>query len=216
MVLFPTTPLLDNFNRADNAGPPSASWSSPAFQGDTNLKISGNKVMGTGAFGDAYWNATTFADGEVYATLAALPPSTTQGYYLSWRFINHNSAGERGYYAYFMRDGTFGYIRRWDGPGSSVLLVNFVLPGALSVGDKIGVRMIGTAITVFCYTAARWQVVATASDSTYTSPGTIGLVLEEATTSAFDDFGGGPYGGSLGGPPASARRPAAFAPGLAR
>jgi hypothetical protein len=66
--VFPTTGILDDFNRADAGPPPSASWTTPA--GETGLVVSGNQCESdAGGPGWGAWNTiASGADCEVYAT----------------------------------------------------------------------------------------------------------------------------------------------------
>lgn len=82
-VPFPTTGLIDNFNRA-NAGPqPSASWSQGPldFTASEGLVVSGNQLArnSTGSsYQDSYWSnvQTSSGNSEAYATVASVPSGT--------------------------------------------------------------------------------------------------------------------------------------------
>src|SRR5664279_4059548 len=62
---FPTTPVLDNFNRAGTTAPPSANWTF-GQEDNGNLALAGDSATATSSAVGAnldegdYWNASTF------------------------------------------------------------------------------------------------------------------------------------------------------------
>ena len=99
----PTTPLLDNFNRADNAGPPSPSWSLFPAPASKHLHIVGNQVTGFSGASADYWNASTFGpDSEAWVTVAVKPTANLDTVTLGLRFQNPGLATASGYEASFI------------------------------------------------------------------------------------------------------------------
>lgn len=66
--MFPTTPLLDDYNRAD--GGLGTDYTSPAWSTDPAPTILSNVVIaGSGAFASTAWNRATFLQTEAWMTL---------------------------------------------------------------------------------------------------------------------------------------------------
>ncbi|HEY3278514.1 MAG TPA: hypothetical protein VGJ94_17995 [Syntrophorhabdaceae bacterium] len=180
---FPSTALLDGFNRADTQGPPSDDWT-PQYGG---LKIVNNQCMGTGTgpWNAAYWTGATFGpESEVYATIAALPArgeEITLGLRLSPDLT--------GYLVGF-RMGTGIRIQRMDENGFVQLGRTIrITPKA---GDRIGARMVGNKLTLWYDNGTGWTDLLTVTDNRYKGTGYVGADVQ-GTTGAIDDFGGGTY-----------------------
>jgi hypothetical protein len=74
MMTFPTTPILDDFNRANEGPPPSANWSAyhASWGFGDGLEVVSNQCKGNSynLCGD-WWSVETFgSDCEVYVTIA--------------------------------------------------------------------------------------------------------------------------------------------------
>lgn len=188
------TPVLDDFNRADEGPPPSASWTNwidTAHDG-TGLKVTSNVCnMATAAAGyrDAgYWNVDSFADVEVFATASALP-ANTEDQQLAWRLTTVGVGTTNGYELVFQHDGggnPIWLVRRIDNDVETTL--GATLTDAFVAGDQIAVSMIGSLITV----RLNGTAIATRSDSTYSAAGRIGAAISFSPgTGRLDNFGGG-------------------------
>lgn len=67
-MAFPTTSVLDDFNRAD--GGLGSNWGAPAFPGHGTPTVWTNAMVAPGStWSNAYWSAATYQDCEVYATM---------------------------------------------------------------------------------------------------------------------------------------------------
>jgi hypothetical protein len=77
---------------------------------------------------------------------------------------------------------------RVDGGSSTTL--GATAAQTVSVGDKLGIRAIGSTIEAWYYdsSAGTWSFLFSRTDSTYSSAGYIAM---ESRGSALDDFGGG-------------------------
>ena len=186
-MAFPTTGVLDNFNRSNEGPPPSASWSTPT--GANGLEVVSNVCPADTSPGWGIWNPGTFgaaseahckanvaiADGKYLnllvrgADTGAL--NTTDGYYAK----AHESFG-----------GKF-YIYRLDNGASTQL--GATVEQTVSAGDYIGIEAIGTAIKGY-YKASggSWAEIASRTSDTYSAAGYIGLAVYFGSA---DDFGGG-------------------------
>jgi hypothetical protein len=71
---FPTTGILDNFNRADeNPLSNGGKWTCPMRAADNNLRVLSNQV-GDAANADCYWSDAIFGpDSEAYLTITTKP-----------------------------------------------------------------------------------------------------------------------------------------------
>lgn len=225
MGTFPSTPILDNFNRADEGPPPSASWTainSPGFQ------VSANQLAPVDN-GDNYalWTATFNANQEVYWTVSTVQLS---GSYSTIFARLYNNAGVFSGYLMEHFSQTAGstetlYLGRIDSNaftqlGPSVSLI-------VGAGDTWGMRCVGSSIEAWYKTVAgRWSQLVRVMDTTYNGDSPYNQIgayhygaIAGTVPARWDNFGGG----SIVYPSFQAQenggrgvRPRAFAPGLAR
>lgn len=176
---FPTTSVLDNFNRADEGPPPSDSWSFPIDpDNDGDVVVVSNECTFDG-FGGAYWSEETFGpDTEVYITA-----SSTSTFELHARMTNPGFSGRDGYLSEFNIGGDTIAIYRVD--NNTATQLGDDIPFTLADGDVLGLAIIGSAIIAYVNGVA----VAIRTDDTYTTAGYIGVAGEDG--GVFDDFGGG-------------------------
>ena len=192
-VIFPLTPILDNFNRANEGPPPSDRWTS---WGNAGLKVLSNVAapsdvtVGHGCEG--IWNSQSIGpDCEVYATF-----STIGGTYdemdLYWR---GNATGTSGYFLNWFSN----TIQIFTNP-DEVTQIGATITQARNNGDSLGVSMIGSTITVFYKpSGGAWTAIATRTDTTHTGGAFpyIGVGIYNGTdgNARVDDFGGGTISG---------------------
>jgi hypothetical protein len=192
-IAYPTTVVLDTFNRANTGPPPSASWTT--FGSTGGLIISTNKCMGSDAgYNNAYWNATTYTDAEVYATVSV--KSGTLGIYTRAQNISGDSVD-----CYLLEYVPVAvvtdniYIGRLDDGVATVL--GAVIELEVAAGDSIGMSTVGNTITVYHKPAAgEWTKLTTRNDPTYPNAGYIGAFIQ-GITGAWDDFCGGERASTL-------------------
>ncbi len=180
---FPSTAVLDNFNRAN--GPIGGQW----VDDNATLVIQDSTMRQTNGSATTVWNGATFgSDQEAYITLRTVTPTATetdlmlkvQG--LTW---------------------AAGHIEvRCDPQASTVVVSTYdpsggwqqrgVLTGiTLVAGDQFGARARPSGVVeVFVNGASRGQV-STAGWPFNGSGGRLGLTITGATSTQFDDFGGG-------------------------
>ncbi|MCK5604833.1 hypothetical protein KAR91_23285 [Candidatus Pacearchaeota archaeon] len=196
-MAFPTTGILDNFNRSD--GRPMTGWTDDFY---------GGYVQGIGADGsDAYqedvennasaavWDTQYNADQEVYVTVTAVS-ATNDPTLLYARLTNYTGLQVDGYQCRLDR----------DGPGGADVMqiqriidsVTFELDeSALGVdfvnGDKFGLELIDTTATsYFKDGAAAWASVGTGDASQWDNAGHLVLMFgASGGGQKGDDFGGG-------------------------
>jgi hypothetical protein len=197
---FPTTPVLDNFNRANTGPPPSANWSQGPFDftGGEGLQLSSNAIIrkATGSYRqDDYWNPTTFGpDSEVYTTASTVGASDEIDLYL--RGTSIGSGTSNGYLLNINFSGNIWSLSKVTGGASTSLGNNFTQ--AISSGDSVGFSARGTNITAW-YKASggSWKPIGTASDGIYSTAGNIGIGIAGTGGTVLDNFGGGTQGSGL-------------------
>lgn len=204
-MAFPTTSVLDDFNRANANLTASANWGTGVYGfGDTTMTISSNKAIPgsvTSNWYRNYWQAVTFGpDCEVYATISA---AAAAGHFseLSARL---QSPATTGADAYELEIG-------WTAGNEDVLVyrvVNDVFTtlrntvggfGALAAGDKVGLEVTGAGATVtlrvYKFTAGSWAQIGTdladANAARIVAAGNIAVSHQGEVGGAWDDFGGG-------------------------
>jgi hypothetical protein len=192
-MAFPTTSVLDDFNRSNEGPPPSANW--------TDL-LNGMEVVSNACKGDnggdanvSLWDAATYgADCEAYLTITTRG-SNLQLLYLFARCTTLNIATFDGYdVEYTVVDGVNNdtvIINRIDNGVTTQLGATITLEFAN--GDKLGIEAIGSTIKAYrCPSGGSWGDISSGgrSDSSYGSAGYVGLGCY-SNTYVLDDFGGG-------------------------
>jgi hypothetical protein len=193
-MAFPTTGILDDFNRADEGPPPSASWSANGLEAASTLSVVSNVAKDSSSNG-GFWGASVGPDSEAYVTLSTLQ-ADGQLLYVFIRAAQIGSVGTADGYAFrFTReDSNPGFNARWyrlDNGTLTLLGLSYNdTAGAISAGIKIGADAVGSDLTIYVNKSGTWVSTVARSDSTYSSAGLIGMSLVSSTPSA-DDFGGG-------------------------
>lgn len=183
---FPTTSVLDNFNRADTVDiTGSLSWISPLF-GHTAFGILSNQVENAGSNSNNVWNGS-YTDAEVYITLV----DTIYG-------VNKVALGVRfdsnpnGYFLYWNQNNGTQYVRfyRYDSGAATQLGADISV--SFSAGAKLGLSIVGSTLTAYADTGSGWASIGTRTDATYASAGNLWLYgFNDSATWLCDDFGGG-------------------------
>ena len=185
-MAFPTTGILDNFDRVDedplsNGG----LWTTIS----AGLTVSSNQAANKNLVGytqaTSYWNVSTFIDSEVYATTIA--PDAAVSVYIGVRM---NATETTGYKVEFSP--AINGITLYTDPGESGVLLH--VDQTISAGDSVGVTAIGTAITLY-YKASggSWVNKGSVTDSAYAS-GYLSFSIDNNTLhtgNRIDNFGGG-------------------------
>lgn len=200
-MAFPSTSLLDNFNRADSS-PLDGSWDVPLDVLNDGLALIGNRaaIDAGGDFSFAFWNGSTpGADCEVWATLPAVP--AIDGAFLLAR-INYNSdlSQYEGYaLVVYQVDGSgqvniTDFYASGDGNGFGASMGSFNTGAALAGGDAFGLEIVGETLTAYYKPAAgSWTSLGSVTNSLYAAAGQIGAGVYNESEIGLDDFGGGSY-----------------------
>jgi hypothetical protein len=195
-MAFPTTGVLDSFNRADE-GPPMTGWTT-GYKGGTNgLKVVSNQCQGNvlTAMNDGWWNAQQYGpDCEAYFTVITKPLAGDQ-LEIYGRLQTPGSAAVDGYLARILANAGIGarcqLYRVDNGVATSIATEVSGLPDIAS-GDLYGLEIIGSTINLYRNIGgAGWNLKMTATDATYTGAGYLGAGIWNSNTATIDDFGGG-------------------------
>lgn len=191
-MAFPTTSVLDDFNRANVGPPPSASWGATVvFSGvGADHRVISNQVgkANTG-FHALYWN-TPFGDNEeVFMDVAVLPSVGEQIAFLLVRLSAPGGTTD-GYGLAIARAAgadTWDFYRIDDNAQNLLSGVT----QEVAAGDSIGFAIVDDELQAWYKPAAgAWTMLGTETDATYTDGGYIGFE-SQGNVARFDNFGGG-------------------------
>lgn len=197
-MTFPSTPLIDDFNRTNEGPPPSASWDNAVnwFGAGYDLITASNACKQNNSGGGGAFYGTIFAaNQEVYYTISDLQNigGNSSSYLLHARLDSLTSGTNEFYLQVHMQAINpgkikFEFLRPF--PISQSVLVS----GSLSIGDQIGLQCIGTSITVWYKpVAGAWTQVLSFTDSRANTNGYIGVEIFDPSgkVAAIDNFSGG-------------------------
>jgi glucose/arabinose dehydrogenase/PKD repeat protein len=194
---FPTTPVLDTFNRPD--GPVGDPWVDPVF-GIQSVQISNQALVEPCCSAAApVWNGSMFGpDQEAYVTLTAVTTTAPQHDLMLKLQSSTMSAAhvQVGYdaVASHVQVATYESSAGWVQRGTPI-------PITFTAGDQLGARAYSNGqvevykngILIGTRSIGGWPFAA--------SGGRIGLTLDGAYSSRLDDFGGGVYFPTTNTPP---------------
>lgn len=180
------TTLIDNFNRASIG----TNWHTGSWYGDNALAIYNNSNLTSSAtWGGGYYNVTTYGPdiNLIFDVVDAWSDISLFG--------RLNSSDSPSGYVFKWNVAVGGKIERIDGGVDTQLGALFAI--SLSAGDKIGLEIIGNAISVYRYTGGAWSLVATRTDdsNTYPDAGYLGAEVRNANEDLIDNMSGGTVSG---------------------
>ncbi|HWJ49516.1 MAG TPA: hypothetical protein VNR42_00755, partial [Solirubrobacteraceae bacterium] len=192
----PLTPLLDNFARANNTGPPGPSWTHMVVSSTSStndLFITKQQVTGRSGSNADFWNPQAFGpNSEAWITVAVKPTLDQDPVVLGLRFQNpgaSNASGYQGYYIYRSSQADqYKIISRTNGATSTTLAS--VNGPTLQPGDQLLFRAIGSTLELWRFDAGAWTRILTATDSTFPGAGYLNLTARDGTV-RLTNFGGG-------------------------
>lgn len=180
---FPTTGILDDFNRANEGPPLSSSWVI-SYEG---LKVVSNQCAPNATSENWYedkYNTSWGSDVEAYFTIATLDVNTED------------------VYTYIKNDGSTAYSIHYNG---TAIWLGYLVSGdetllnatnyTLQSGYKLGISYVDGVLTGWVNNTTSWTSVVTASNSSsLNTSGFTYLGMHSINGSMrYDDFGGGNY-----------------------
>ena len=188
---FPTTAVLDNFNRANTGPPPSANW--------VNELGSGFKVVNTVVVPDTYgnkqdhgstWNTPFGADQEAYFTFKSFPTTGNGGetcVMLRLQTANSSTANRYEVCAFYSPAGN-DTVQIWKQVNANwTKTYERSIGRDFTAGDIFGASIIGSVIKIYL----NGSVVASTAAPDITGSGYIGIASYHLSSGTYDDFGGG-------------------------
>ena len=191
--------LRDDFNRA-NAEDLGANWTMgiTAFTGDRSHNIASNRAYAEddGVFKQDHYTAATFGPSlETYISVPVLPGTNVGDTVTLYTRLTTVGAGTTdGYLCKVMAAASnFDWVIYRLDNGTQTLL-NSATGITFQVDDKVGFELIGSNFRGLRWRAGSWTQIVTASDSTYTAAGYIGL--QSNHLAQMDDFFAGTIPGA--------------------
>ena len=185
---FPSTGLVDNFNRAN--GPLGSNWS-----GNTGNFAVANDQLDVNGNGTVLWNPVAFGvDQEVFVTLATIDPG---GNSISLLLKSQSSTSATNGAARVLYSPGGQVVQVWTyAAGQGWVQRGANIPSPLTDGDVLGARA-DPAGSIEVYRNGALLGSRDVSGWTHASAGGyIGLWLAGASNAVLDDFGGGTTGGN--------------------
>lgn len=185
---FPTTGILDDFNRPNESPLGNGTWSGPLYSGENQLSLSSHAC--DGSTGNSYWSASQFGpDCECWWTLSRAAGNGEEMLVYA-RIANPNNASLDAYRVdvnFQAAGGEIIRIQRVDNASTTNLGVG--VTQEVVAGDSIGIACIGSSIqSWYKASAGSWTMLEQVTDATYGAAGYIGA---EEVGGAFVPFGGG-------------------------
>jgi hypothetical protein len=192
---FPTTGVLDTFDRADSVTTIGGNWTIlKVYVGSTDYGISTNQAYNPdgGCYTSLYYNLSTYgADSEAYMTLGTVPGDVADSIDLHVRVTSPGGSFD----SYDLCIDLDNPPEDWEiyeiTDGTGAALAGGTTTQAIANGYKVGLEVIGNVITGYVNTGSAWAAVLSKSDATLTTAGYLGMYGTANTTWRYNDFGGG-------------------------
>lgn len=186
---FPTTSIIDTFNRA-NENPLATSSSGTTWTtsptGGTQLQVSTNAATAAAAGVGAQDLTPTYGpDSEAYFDASTIGASSQP--FGVWMNVQTPGAGtESGYEILYRAASSAVRVFRVD--TDTLTQLGADISATFSAGDGFGASNVGGTITPYQRTSGTWNALATRTDSTY---GAGKIAAQCASDAVIDNFGGG-------------------------
>lgn len=189
-MAFPTTAVLDNFNRTENPLSDGGRWATSAGPfADSVLKANGSQALSTvatGTYSGSAWNTAFALPVEVYVDVPTAPGA---GNWIDIYWIQNPTAASTSGYRVSMQT-TRLVIERYDN-GNQVVLLNDN-SFTMASGDSLGMSIsLAGLITAWHKTGGSWSSPDSTTDTTYVGGGGYIAIDTNDSTTLFDNFGGG-------------------------
>lgn len=191
-MAFPTTTLLDDFDRAD-ASDLGADWSANPTESASNLAISSNqaKRSGTNQSCANYYNPATYGpDVEAYFTIGANLTGTTNTGVIC-RLTTPGAGTADGYRLSVVNN----ILRVFRYDNGSATQLGSDISVTTATGDSFGIWAIGGQLLVYQKASGgSWTWRGVRSDATYSAAGYLALAtFDQIDQARFDNFSGGTH-----------------------
>ena len=188
VCIFPETAILDNFNRADEGPPPSASWTTPA--GFDGLQVVSLECANLVGIGECIWVTAFNAGQEARVTVPARQDDESEFYILA----RYQDADNKVFIDIVRDDDTNDIVEISETVAGVTTLIGgpYIIADYLD-GDAFGMCCQGAIITAYYRSVGGgvlWTTLGTGTTTLPVAGGQIGLEAWDATI-RLDDFGGG-------------------------
>lgn len=182
---FPTTGVLDNFNRAA-IGTNWTTWAGVA------LSIASSTLLAASATnGEGYWNVDTYGpDAEVYLDFSTMPPANT---FIAMHLrISSPGASNNSYELNYKAvtgaaNDTQQMARYAAGVSTNIGAANTL---EFAAGDGYGFEAFGSTLTAYRRASGTWSAAFSRTDTNLLQAGYLSAYIQ-STTTRLDNFGGG-------------------------
>ncbi len=190
---FPTTSVIDNFNRAAIGANYTAA---PFGYGGALVIVSSTLLGGANAEDDnsAYYNVATYGP-HTEAYITYVTKNTDDGYGPAL-YIRLTDVGNDCYSVDIQDYGSAtDQITKSRLDDGVPIQLDSDIAQEIAAGDSFGVEMIGSTLTPYYKSgASAWVAKTPSSDATYTAAGYIGIYIP-SNVARLDNLGGGTYAG---------------------
>jgi len=148
-MAFPTTSIIDNFNRSNEGPPPSSSWSTTCSAWSGGWSVSSNACLAAVSdVNSVYWNVSTFGPNcEAYFTITALGNQSGDSLGVILRLQDAGTANVDGYWLEWTQGGDITWYRL-DNAGWTQL--GAAASETMGANDKFGADMQSDTIEIYC------------------------------------------------------------------
>lgn len=192
---YPTTDILDNFNRA-NESPITGIWTERWFGGTAGCQVSGNVMIKTTGAGDGCYVTNPFSDSdqEVYATFpngtSHTDTSNPMLLLCLQGGIGTSSVDGYGIRSSKVAAGT-DTMSLWRITNTTMTQLGATFAQEIDNGDKIGAERVGSDLNFWYDGGSGWTELFTRTDATYDCANSNLAAYLLSSTFQVDDFGGG-------------------------
>ena len=188
-MAFPQSPIFDAFNRADENPLLGGGIWNAAVDNGTAAQLISNAAGTSGVAKSSKTTASFGPDVDVYFTVGA-KPANGLSLAIKARIQDGGTATPDYYHVQFVTQAGSDTIGLYRVDNGAFTNLGGLQSQEYAVGDCLGLRCAGSAITVYFKPAAgAWAQVLSVTDATYSAAGPVGLGAEGA--GRLDDFGAG-------------------------
>jgi hypothetical protein len=183
--------LISSFTGADeNPLSEGGNWAKVNSSDNALQRLSNAATSAAATTGTSYWTPRNFGpDVEVHVTITTLPGNGNH-VIVGARIVGEGGSNTwDGYTVRFTQDAATDsvFIEKITNATSSILAT---ISQEFAVGDKLGMRIVGSDIEAYRHDGASWSLIGSANEGTYSAAGKV-LLRVRSTTGRADDFSAG-------------------------